>query len=449
MAEYLVVTDAVSPISEGDAASAVRGLARALVDAKHQVTILSLAAPEHVARLPGMARRLRTVTASAGGTTVELPLYEGQVAQSQLYVLGAPAVNRGQTAALLASGAASLAQSGLLKPGVLIGWGETSAVAVSVLEAPRRLFVLPAGTACPPLSPAERTALGPNAELEAIAAESLMALGAADADAVVVPSPSSQAALERDAALAARASDQPIVAVRLGCDEPPFDPASDATLAAPYSPESAGGKALCRRALARRASLALGPRTLLLVTAPLSGATEGKAVLEALARLARLDIAIAVPAGGDRTLTDRAAVLAIEHPGKVAVVSEAMTGGDRALLAGADALLLADPDDHTARPAGFALRYGTLPIAPEGGANADYVVDHDPVSGTGCALLYSTIDPFQIEGAVRRAVALRANAEVWQALVPSLMLAAPRWSSTVTALEGIEPPVAAALAAAV
>jgi len=190
-----------------------------------------------------------------------------------------------------------------------------------------------------------------------------------------------------------------------------------------------------------------GPRTLLLVTAPLSGATEGKAVLEALARLARLDIAIAVPAGGDRTLTDRAAVLAIEHPGKVAVVSEAITGGDRALLAGADALLLADPDDHTARPAGFALRYGTLPIAPEGGANADYVVDHDPLSGTGCALLYSAIDPFQIEGAVRRAVALRANAEVWQALVPSLMLAAPRWSATVAALEGIDPPVAAALAA--
>jgi hypothetical protein len=447
MAEYLVVSDAVSPISEGDAASAVGGLARALVAAKHHVTLLSLAAPEHVARLPGMARRLRTVTASAGGTTVELPLYEGQVAQSQLYVLAAPAVNRGQTAALLASGAASLAQGGLLKPGVLIGWGETSAVTVSALEAPRRLFVLPAGTACPALEPAERAALGPNAELEAIAAESLMTLGAADADAVVVPSPSSQAALERHAGLAARASDQPIVAVRLGCDEPPFDPASDGTLAAPFSAESPGGKALCRRALARRASLALGPRTLLLATAPLGAASDGKAVLEALARLARLDVAIAVCAGGDKALTDRAAVLAIEHPGKVAVVSDVAAGGDRALLAGADAWLLADPDDHTARPAGFALRYGALPIAPLAGANADYLVDHDPLSATGCAMLYSTVEPFEIEGAVRRALALRASAEVWQAVTRSLMLAAPRWSATVAALEALEPPVAAALAA--
>jgi hypothetical protein len=447
MAEYLVVSDAVSPISESDAASAVSGLARALVAAKHRVTLLSLAAPEHVARLPGMARRLRTVTASAGGATVELPLFEGQVAQSHLLVLGAPMVNRGQTAALLSSGAASLARDGLLKPQVLIGWGETSAVSVSLLEAPRRLFVLPGGTACPPLTAAERAALGPNAELEAIAAESLMTLGGVDADAVVVPSPSSRASLERDAALAARASDQPIVAVRLGCDEPPYDPASDGTLAATYSPETPAGKAQCRRALARRASLALGPRTLLLVTAPLAGA-PGVKLLEALGRLARLDVAIAVPAGGDRALTDRAAVLAIEHPGKVAVVGDA-SPGDRTLLAGADALLLADADDHTGRVAGFALRYGAMPIAPEGGANSDYLVDHDPASATGCALLYSTIEPFEIEGAVRRALALRSNAEVWQAVVPSLMLAAPRWSGTVTALEAIEPPVAGVLAAAV
>ena len=64
------------------------------------------------------------------------------------------------------------------------------------------------------------------------------------------------------------------------------------------------------------------------------------------------------------------------------------------------------------------------------------------------ALLYAPIEPFEIEGAVRRALALRGNAEVWQALVPSLMLAAPRWAGTVTALEAIEPPAAGAVAAA-
>src|SRR5256885_17199399 len=116
MAEYLVVSDAVAPISEGDAASAVSGLARALVAAKHRVTILSLAAPEHVARLPGMARRLRTVTAAAGGVAVALPLFEGQGAGSQLSVLGAGAVNPGQAAALRATGPAPPAPVRLAQP---------------------------------------------------------------------------------------------------------------------------------------------------------------------------------------------------------------------------------------------------------------------------------------------------------------------------------------------
>jgi hypothetical protein len=440
MAEFLVVSEAAGPGVEGEAASAVSGLARALVAAKHRVTVLSVAAPDDVGRRPGMARRLRTVSASAGGVALELPLFEGQLAQAQLYVLGAAAENRGRTAALLASGAASLARDGLLKPDVVIGWGETAAVSLSALGAARRLFVLPAGTSSPPLTAAERAALGPNPELEAMAVESLVALGAADADAVVVPSPMSQAALERDAALSSRASDQPIVAVRLGCDEPPFDPMSDSTLAATYGPENPTGKAECRRILARRSSLALGPRTLLLGTAPLSVKDGGKAVLEALGRLARLDVAIVVPAEGDRGLTDRAAVLAIEHPGKIAVVSAATAHGERALLAGVDALLLSDTDDHTGRPASLALRYGTMPIAPEAGANADYLVDHDAGSATGCALLYAQVEPFEIEGAVRRALALRSHADAWQELLPSLMLSAPRWSSTAAVLESLQPP---------
>src|SRR6185436_7316663 len=50
-------------------------------------------------------------------------------------------------------------------------------------------------------------------------------------------------------------------------------------------------------------------------------------------------------------------------------------------------VLLTDVDDHTGRPAGLALRYGVLPLVPEAGADADYLVDYDSASGTGCAPL--------------------------------------------------------------
>src|SRR4030095_12420849 len=98
MAEYLVVSDAVSPVSDGEDALSVAGLARALVASKHRVTVLSLAAPETVG--------------------------SGPLSQAELYVLGTPAGNRGQVASVLATAAASLARDGLLKPHVLIAWGD-------------------------------------------------------------------------------------------------------------------------------------------------------------------------------------------------------------------------------------------------------------------------------------------------------------------------------------
>src|SRR5438093_1353279 len=124
MTEYLVVSDAVSPVMDGEDALSVAGLARALVASKHRVIVLSLATPDLVARVPGMARRLRTVSVSAGGAPFEVPLFEGRVplSQAELYVLGTAVENRGQAASVLATAAAALAKDGLLKPKVLIAW---------------------------------------------------------------------------------------------------------------------------------------------------------------------------------------------------------------------------------------------------------------------------------------------------------------------------------------
>src|SRR5688572_9652942 len=116
MAEYLIVSDSVSPVADGEDALSVAGLARALVESKHRLIVLSLVAPETVSRVPGMARRLRTVSVAAGGAPFEVPLFEGRVplSQAELYVLGTPVGNRGQVASVLATAAASLAKDGLL-----------------------------------------------------------------------------------------------------------------------------------------------------------------------------------------------------------------------------------------------------------------------------------------------------------------------------------------------
>jgi hypothetical protein len=437
--EYLLIADAVAPLSSGPSAVAAAGLGRALAASGRKATILSLARPEAAAAVPGLARRLRTVPTSVGDRALELTLYEGKatLSEARLLVLGAPALGRAETAALLASAVRSLGQDGLVAPDLTIGWGETAAGALSATAASVRLFALPTGRLGPPLSEDESRVLAPLSLGDEAASRSLVALGALAANAIFAPSPSAARANENDPVLATRASDEPFVAVRFGCDDPPHDPATDSALPASYSASALGGKAECRRALARRCSLALGPRTLLLTTGPLHRDEGAEAILAGIERLAPFDVVTVIAPRGDQDLVERARLLAIQHPGRIALLPGFEPGDDRAARAAADAILLGDDHDMAGRAAGLALVYGTLPIAPDTGANRDYLVDLDERSATGHALLYTSATPFEIESAVRRAISVRADGDTWTALVRSLLASAPRWTQTAAAVEEI------------
>ena len=414
-------------------------MALALSVAKHRVTILSLATPDQASQLPGMARRLRTIAIRVGGGDQDLSLYEGRSAVSQcaLYVLGAHSDNRGRRSVLLASAATSLVRDQICWPDVVVGWGETSALALACAPSAHAALVVPDGRWNQPLSGDERAELDPENPAVAVSNGMLVGLGAIEADVVILPCPGAAEAFRHAAELSCRASDQPVTSMRFGCDELPHDPATDPALAATFSAESPSGKQECRRTLVRRTSLAVGPRTLLLATGPLDPARGGREILEAVSRLGRADVAVVFPAGGDRVLVDQANVLAIGSPGKVTVFPESGWEAERQILAAADAVLLADATDLTGRPASLALRYGALPLAPDVGANGDYLVDRDVASQTGCGLLYAPADPWGGVGAIQRAIALRTNVELWQPLLGSLMHAAPRWSATAASLEAV------------
>jgi hypothetical protein len=440
--DFLLIADAVAPLGEGAAPLGAAGLSRALAALGHRTTVLTLAGADAASRVPGLARRLRTVSAAVGGHTHELTLFEGRalLSDAQLLVLAATPQTRAETAALLAAAVRSLANDRLITPEVTIGWGETAAAALSATSATVRLFVLPTGRLGPSLTAPEAELLGPLLLGDESASHSLVALGCLGANAIVAPSPSAARATEGDPGLASRASDEPVIAVRFGCDDPPNDPASDPALPANFSAAALGGKAECRRALARRCSLALGPRTLLLTTGPLQGGDGGAdAILAGIERLAPYDVATIIVPRGDTEVIERARLLALKQPGRVALLPgvDAHVNDERLARGAADAILLSDDHDRIGRAAGLALLYGTLPIAPEVGANRDYLVDYDEGSRTGHAILYGAATPFEIESAVRRALTLRADGDIWTPLVTTLMTSAPRWSAAAAAIDEI------------
>lgn len=433
---YLFIADAASPLVRGETPLAVAGLSRALASAGNPATVLCLASPEAAAQIPGLARRLRTLSGRAGGRAVDIPVYEGPApaSQARLIVAAHEGANRAESAALLSQALRALGGEGLLNADVAIAWGETAAPALARSAAPIRGFVIPSGRVGPPLSDAECEALGDEWVPNELGGRSLAAVGAAAASVIVAPSAAAARALESDPGLAARASDEPFVPIRFGCDDPPHDPASDPALAATYTSQNLAGKLECRRALLRRHALSLGLRGLLLAAAHLRRGKGGEELLEALPALADLDVAVIVSDDGDADLVERAKRLALQSPGRLSVVATG-EADDRLIRAAADALLLADSDDRTARAAGLAQRYGTIPIAPDRAANRDFLVDFDQASATGSAILYG--DRAELVGAVRRTLALRAEADAWTSFVRRTIELAPKWVHTATSLEEI------------
>ena len=135
-----------------------------------------------------------------------------------------------------------------------------------------------------------------------------------------------------------------------------------------FSAAALSGKAECRRAIARRCSLALGPRTLLLTTGPAASRRRADAILGGHRTAGPFDVAtIIVPRGEPEVGRARAAARAQAARPRRAVPGR--RGGDERLARGAaDAILLGDDHDRIGRAAGLALLYGTLPIAPEVGS---------------------------------------------------------------------------------
>ena len=206
---------------------------------------------------------------------------------------------------------------------------------------------------------------------------------------------------------------------------------------ASYSASALSGKAECRRALARRCSLALGPAHAAAHRrpAPPRRGRRGDPRRRRAARAVRRRDRHRAARRPD--LVERARLLAIQHPGRVALLPGAEPGDERFAARGAaDAILLGDDHDQAGRAAGLALalrdaadraRHGRQPRLPRRSTTS--------ARRTGHALLYGAATPFEIESAVRRAIAAaRRRRHLDGRSCESLLASAPRWAQTAAAV---------------
>ena len=440
--DILIIADAVAPLADGESPLAAIGLEpRAGRRWSPDNGPFAGRGRRPSSACPGLARRLRTIKASVGEQSFDLSLYEGRAALSDAELLviaaepGGRAAHRGAarqrrqvTVRRRADHARDHHRLGRDRRDRAVGdvGGDPT---VRAAERPHRSR---AGAARRP-GVGDAVVGGRHRPSNRCSRSDRCRPTRSSRPAPAPPTPSRAIRRWRRAPPTSRSS-RSASAATIRCTIPASDPA----LPANYSAASLDGKAECRRALARRCSLALGPAHAAAgdrAAARRPGRRGDPRRRCAARRLRRR--------GGHPGLGRPRAGRTRAHPGHRAPGPHRRASAtddpaeETRIRAAADAILLGDEDDRTGRAAGRRCSTARCRSPSTRRASRDYLVDYDPRSATGIGGSVQGLGPFEIESAIRRAIALRADAELWAPLVSGLFASAPRWATSAALIEEV------------
>ena len=225
-------------------------------------------------------------------------------------------------------------------------------------------------------------------------------------------------------------------AIPNGIDAQAWNPASDASLPKTYSATKRQGKAVCKRSLQSAFGLAVDARAPLLVHGSrLTSQKMADVALDALALLLseNAQLQVAVLGRGEAAIEHGMRALAAQYPGRVGVHIGYEEDLAHLLHAGGDMLLHGSRFEPFGLTPVYAMRYGTVPIASRVGGMIDTVRDMGfngkPVSGaTGFLFDGETVS--DMAAAIRRAVAVYEQEQVWQVLLRNGMRGEFSWDAS-------------------
>lgn len=208
-----------------------------------------------------------------------------------------------------------------------------------------------------------------------------------------------------------------------GIDVAGFDPATDKRIAANYTVEDRGGKAVCKAKLQEELGLEVrDDRPLMVMVTRLTRQKGMDLVMYALDRILSGGVQVAVLGTGDRDYEDGLRYFQDKYPGTMAARIEFDPALSQRMYAAADMFLMPSKFEPCGLSQIIAMRYGTLPIVRETGGLKDTVIPYNEFTGEGTGFSFSNFNGDEMGDAVFRAARLFwDNREAWDQLVTQAM----------------------------
>jgi len=204
-----------------------------------------------------------------------------------------------------------------------------------------------------------------------------------------------------------------------GVDYAKWDPATDANLAAHYSPQTLAGKSECRADLLHAFGLDHVP-----LTTPVIGivsrfaAQKGFDLVEQIApALADREAAVVALGAGEPRYEKFFRDWAFWHKASVAVQIRYDDALAHKIEAGSDIFLMPSRYEPCGLNQIYSLKYGAVPVVHATGGLDDTIEEWNPEQGTGTGFKFEGYTPQNLIAAIDRALAAYQSRESWQLLM--------------------------------
>jgi starch synthase len=215
-----------------------------------------------------------------------------------------------------------------------------------------------------------------------------------------------------------------------GIDTSVWNPASDTALAARYDQEHLDSRQSNKKTIEAGFGLAPSDGPLFTVISRLTWQKGMDVLVDQLDTLVALGGRLAVLGTGDTALEARFRAAAAKHPGRIGLALGYDEKLSHLLQGGADAILIPSRFEPCGLTQLYGLAYGCVPVAARTGGLADTIIDANEgalINGVATGILFDQVSGESLSDAVRRAVALFGQKDVWRQIQQQGMRADFSW----------------------
>jgi len=190
-----------------------------------------------------------------------------------------------------------------------------------------------------------------------------------------------------------------------GIDQDEWNPATDRSIPASYSPDDLSGKKICRTALLKEFGISVGENIPVFGMVSRLDSQKGFDILEeGMDKIAAMAVCLVILGTGTSEHMEALAKIAARYPKQVRIMMKFDPLTAKLVYAGSDAFLMPSRYEPCGLAQIIALRYGTLPVVHATGGLADTVedMDSDPDNGNGFSFEIYSSDA--LAGSIERAV---------------------------------------------